>query len=167
MQTENVARAFLHESRGTRSLLLFFLPSPLPFFQTPWPMRIVVGNSAIQGTLPLPGSSAFPPSSLFFPNFFFPSPCPPFRRKKTRAASFHAPHGTLSFIFFSLFFFAPTVRHPASPYFPPLDSDPFVRSPGPAQRPATFELFFSTSPLSLSSSRRFTYAPISKGGGRW
>lgn len=101
-----------------------------------------VGNSEIQGTL-LP--FRVPPHifiiflssfSLSLSIFFLVLVHLSWIEKKNHAASFHAPHGTLSFLFFSSFFL--DVHHPTSPYFPPLDSDPFVRWALPSVRQRSF-----------------------------
>ena len=97
------------------------------------------------GHLPLPGSSTLlPPSFPFL--FFFPlSSTFPCIKKKKHAASFHAPHGTLSYFFISFFLKVGRegVNLPASPYFPPLDSDPFVQNVGPCPASSDVRIFFS------------------------
>ena len=128
-----------------------------------------VGNSEIQGTL-LP--FRVPPHifiiflssfSLSLSIFFLVLVHLSWIEKKNHAASFHAPHGTLSFLFFFFFFFGRSPPHVSlfsTPRFGPLCTM------GPAQRPATF-VFFSLS-LSLLF-HLWKSVPISEGmvDGRW
>lgn len=106
-----------------------------------------VGNSEIQGTL-LPFRvpphifiiflSSFSLSlSIFF--FWFWSTFPGSKKKITQLPSTR--HMVLCrFFFFSSFFL--DVHHPTSPYFPPLDSDPFVRWALPSVRQRSFFSLF-------------------------
>lgn len=105
-----------------------------------------VGNSEIQGTLPLPGSSTrfhhlyF--LSLSLSLFWFWSTFPWIEKKITQLPSTR--HMVLCRFFFFLFFFGRSPPHVSlfsTPRFGPLCTM------GPAQRPATF-VFFS---LSLSA----------------
>lgn len=142
-------RTFLHESRSTRvkpcaflSLQFFLLFSF--FFSSPT-LRVTDGFCRKFGnpgdSSPLPGSSTyfhrFSTLSLSLSLFFFGSG-PPFLDRKKKSRSF-LPRATWYFVvsfFFSSFFL--DVHHPTSPYFPPLDSDPFVRWALPSVRQRSF-----------------------------
>lgn len=170
-------RTFLHESRSTRvkpcaflSLQFFLLFSF--FFSSPT-LRVTDGFCRKFGnpgdSSPLPGSSTYFHHfsilflSLSFYFFFLVLVHLSWIEKKNHAASFHAPHGTLSFLFFFFFFFGRSPPHVSlfsTPRFGPLCTM------GPAQRPATF-VFFSLS-LSLLF-HLWKSVPISEGmvDGRW
>lgn len=143
-------RTFLHESRSTRvkpcaflSLQFFLLFSF--FFSSPT-LRVTDGFCRKFGnpgdSSPLPGSSTyfhhfsilFLSLSLYF-FFWFWSTFPGSKKKITQLPSTR--HMVLCrFFFFSSFFL--DVHHPTSPYFPPLDSDPFVRWALPSVRQRSF-----------------------------
>lgn len=104
-----------------------------------------VGNSEIQGTLPLPGSSTrF--HHLYFLSLslslsFLVLVHLSLDRKKNHAASFHAPHGTLSFLFFFFFFW--TFTTPRLLIFHPSIRTPLYDGPCPASGNVRFFLSFS------------------------
>lgn len=106
-----------------------------------------VGNSEIQGTVPLPGSSMLFPSSFFFSLSFFcsSSTFPWIKKKSTQLPSTR--HMVLCRIFFRV------VHHPASPYFPPLDSGPFCTFAGPCPASGNVRIFFFSSFFDLVQSR--------------
>ena len=111
-----------------------------------------VGNSEIQGTL-LP--FRVPPHifiiflssfSLSLSIFFLVLVHLSWIEKKNHAASFHAPHGTLSFLFF-LFFFFLTFTTPRLLIFHPSIRTPLYDGPCPASGNVRFFLSLSFSAL--------------------